>query len=174
MLNNLPRSAGNDGAGIISQEMRGCSATRINTLQHSWCDYRNQERKYLNTESPGHRLFISPPSLSSHSKVFPSCLSDRPSPSQCSPTPTRFLQRDMRGAVSDFWLLHPLFSGLHTHKQKQKHPYSPRTQRTRHFFLFENCLPKRGTTSAHRPLGNPGGAGQASLRSRPQEGSWRP
>lgn len=33
--------------GTVTQEMR-CWATSISTLQNSWCDYRNPEKKYLN------------------------------------------------------------------------------------------------------------------------------
>lgn len=85
-------------------------ATSINTLQNSWCDYRNPERKYLKKLS--HQdvtLFISPSLPSVTIQKYSLSASHKSHLFPVLPYPILISGKRCVSRMTDFWFLLPLF-----------------------------------------------------------------
>lgn len=136
--NNLPKVSGEGWSWDCNPGNAKHGATSINTLQNSWCDYRNPERKYFKkkTESPGcNALHFTLSSLSYHPEVFPFRLSQRPSLSSVPPSHLD-LWKEVLSKMTIWFLISPPTVQSGSRQHKQKHPLPPRTQRNRQFFLW--------------------------------------
>lgn len=112
-------------------------ATSINTLQNSWYDYRNPERKYLKELS--HQdvtLFISPslPSVTIQRYSLSASHKGHLFPVFLHPILISGKRCVSRRAI--WFLTSPSIVRSGSHQHKQKHPLPSRTQRNRQFFLW--------------------------------------